>query len=169
MNDTTKRKKTARTGPVVNRRILLKGGAAAMGAAAAGSLTVFSRRARAADRLRVLSWPGYEEKDVIQEFEDTHGVKVEFKTYIGGEQMLQFFNQTPRGTYDNVLVGRRICPKTCGSRCDRALQSRREITELANYHPKFSNMYQVQAGRRDGLGHARRASASTPSPTTRTT
>ncbi len=144
MNDTTKRKKTARTGPVVNRRILLKGGAAAMGAAAAGSLTVFSRRARAADRLRVLSWPGYEEKDVIQEFEDTHGVKVEFKTYIGGEQMLQFFNQTPRGTYDNVLVDAEYIRKLAAIDALEPYDPG-AIPELANYHPKFTDMYQVQA------------------------
>ena len=47
--------------------------------------------------MRVLRWPGYEEKDVIQEFGDTHGVKAEFKIYIGGEQMLQFFSRSRFG------------------------------------------------------------------------
>ena len=91
---------------------------------------------------------GYEEKDVIQEFEDTHGVKVEFKIYIGGEQMLQFFNQTPRGTYDNVLVDAEYVRKLAALDAIEPYNPG-EITELANYHPKFSNMYQVQAG--DGM------------------
>ena len=58
MKDTDRPNKTNRTGLTVKRRTLLKGGAAAVVAAAAGSLTVFSRTARAADRLRVLTWPG---------------------------------------------------------------------------------------------------------------
>ena len=149
MKSSDKPKKTELTGPKVNRRTLLKAGAATAGVAAAGSLTIFSRTARAADRLRVLTWPGYEEKGVIQEFEDTHGVNVEFKTYIGGEQMLQFFNQTPRGTYDNVLVDAEYIRKLDRHRRDRALQPRRRCSELANYHPKFTDMHQVQAG--DGL------------------
>ena len=149
MKDSDRAKNTERTGLKVNRRTLLKGGAAAAaGVAAAGSLTIFSRSARAADTLRVLTWPGYEEKDVIQEFEDTHGVKVEFKIYIGGEQMLQFFNQTPRGTYDNVLADAEYVRKLAALDAIEPYNPG-EITELANYHPKFNNMYQVQAG--DGM------------------
>ncbi len=148
MNNGDSSKKTEGTGLKVNRRTLLKGGAAAAGAAAAGSLTIFSRTARAADTLRVLCWPGYEEKDVIQEFEDTHGVNVEFKIYIGGEQMLQFFNQTPRGTYDNVLADAEYIRKLAAIDAVEPYNPG-EVPELANYHPKFNDMHQVQAG--DGM------------------
>ena len=144
MRDTGKPNKTERTGPTVNRRTLLKAGAATAGAAAAGSLTIFSRTARAADTLRVLCWPGYEERGVIEEFEDTHGVKVEFKIYIGGEQMLQFFNQTPRGTYDNVLTDAEYVRKLAAIDAIEPYNPG-DITELANYHPKFNDMHQVQA------------------------
>lgn len=53
--------------------------------------------------LRVLSWIGYEEPAIIDGFKEEYGVEVEFKTYIGGEQMLQFFNQSPPGTYDALI------------------------------------------------------------------
>jgi spermidine/putrescine transport system substrate-binding protein len=53
--------------------------------------------------LRILSWAGYDEPEVIGPFEKEMGVKVEFKTYVGGEQMLQFFNQSPPGTFDGII------------------------------------------------------------------
>lgn len=53
--------------------------------------------------LRILSWAGYDEPEIIGPFEEKMGVKVEFKTYIGGEQMLQFFNQAPPGTFDGII------------------------------------------------------------------
>ena len=144
MRNAKQPKKIKRPALTVNRRTLLKGGVAAAGIAAAGKLTVFARTARAADKLRVLTWPGYEEKVVIEEFEDTHSVKVDFKIYIGGEQMLQFFNQTPRGTYDNVLADaeyvRKLAAIDAIEPYDPGL-----IPELVNYHPRFNNMYQVQA------------------------
>ena len=51
--------------------------------------------------LRILSWAGYDEPEIIGPFEKEMGVKVEFKTYVGGEQMLQFFNQSPQ--YINTI------------------------------------------------------------------
>ena len=53
--------------------------------------------------LRILSWAGYDEPEIIGPFEEKMGVKVEFKTYVGGEQMLQFFNQSPPGTFDGII------------------------------------------------------------------
>ena len=144
MSNTKRPKKIKHAGPIVNRRTLLKTGAAAAGVAAAGKLTVFSRKARAAESLRILTWPGYEEKGVIEEFEDTHSVKVEFKIYLGGEQMLQFFNQTPRGTFDGLLVDAEYVRKL---RAINAIDpfDPKDIPERANYHPKFLNMPQIEA------------------------
>lgn len=53
--------------------------------------------------LRILSWSGYDEPEIIGKFEQENKVKVEFKTYVGGEQMLQFFNQSPAGTFDGII------------------------------------------------------------------
>lgn len=53
--------------------------------------------------LRILSWSGYDEPEIIGKFEQDNQVKVEFKTYVGGEQMLQFFNQSPPGTFDGII------------------------------------------------------------------
>jgi spermidine/putrescine transport system substrate-binding protein len=53
--------------------------------------------------LRILSWAGYDEPEIIGKFEKENNVKVEFKTYVGGEQMLQFFNQSPPGTFDGII------------------------------------------------------------------
>ena len=142
MRGANRRKKKDRPGPGLSRRTLLKAGAAA---AAAGSLTVFSRSARAADRLRVLAWPGYEEKGIAREFEETHGVRVDFKTYIGGEQMLQLFHRAPRGTYDSVLLDAEYVRKLAAV---DALEpyNPADVPELANYHPEFTNMRQLRAG-----------------------
>ena len=145
MRGTDKSNKTDRLGPGFDRRTLLKAGAAAAGAAAAGALTVFSRSARAADRLRVLAWPGYEEKGMAQEFEETHGVRVDFTTYIGGDHMLQLFHRAPRGTYDSVLLDAEYVRKLTGIDALAPYNSG-EVPELANYHPEFTNMRQLRAG-----------------------
>ncbi len=125
--------------PTLTRRGLLKTGAAAV-----GSLTVFSRGTRAADRLRILTWPGYEERAVIQEFEDTSGVKVDFDTYVGGDRMLRIFNRAPRGTYGSVVADAENVRKLTAI---DAIEPYRpgEVAELANYHPKFADLRQVRA------------------------
>ena len=89
------------SGSKATRRRFL-GAAAAGGVSAWSGLTIFSRSAHAAGRMRVLCWPGYEEKPVIEEFEQKNDCKVEFKTYIGGEQMLQFYAQSPKGTFERT-------------------------------------------------------------------
>ena len=59
--------------------------------------------AGAGKTLRILSWAGYDEPEIIGPFEEKMGVTVEFKTYVGGEQMLQFLNQSPPGTFDGII------------------------------------------------------------------
>ena len=134
--------------PLTRRKFLGTAGAAAAGAAAASNLTIFSRKAKAADRLRILTWSGYEEKAVIEEFEDTHGVKVDFKTYVGEEQMLQFFNQSPPGTYDNIVLSPEYVRKLIAIDALDPFDPK-HMPELANYHPSFRKIHHVQAG--DGM------------------
>ncbi|NWJ25578.1 extracellular solute-binding protein [Rhizobium sp. RM] len=120
----------------ISRRKLLGTAAAGATAAAFGNFTIFSRQAQAAEPLRVLCWPGYEERDVIAEFEDLHKTKVEFKIYIGGEQMLQFFAQTPPGTFDAIISDAEYVQKLKANKAIEAYKTD-SFKELANYHPKF--------------------------------
>lgn len=123
--------------PDMSRRTLL-GGAAVTAGAAFGNFTIFSREARANEPLRVLCWPGYEERDVVAEFEELHKTKVEFKIYIGGEQMLQFFAQTPPGTFDAIISDAEYVQKLKAQSAIEAYKTE-GFDELANYHPKFRN------------------------------
>ncbi|RWX81523.1 extracellular solute-binding protein [Neorhizobium lilium] len=129
-------KATSSKSSSISRRMLL--GSAAAGAAATtfGNFTILSRQAQAAEPLRVLCWPGYEEKDVIAEFEDLHKTKVEFKIYIGGEQMLQFFAQTAPGTFDAIISDAEYVQKLKANKTIEAYKTD-GFAELANYHPKF--------------------------------
>lgn len=120
----------------ISRRTLLTTAAAGAATAAFGNFTIFSRQAQAAEPLRVLCWPGYEERDVIAEFEDLHKTKVEFKIYIGGEQMLQFFAQTPPGTFDAIISDAEYVQKLKANKAIEAYKTD-GFAELANYHPKF--------------------------------
>lgn len=128
------------SGPDLDRRSVLKGMSAAAAGTTFGTFSIFSKSAQAqsSEPLRVLCWPGYEERQVIEEFEDLHGTNVEFRIYIGGEQMLQFFAQTPPGTFDAIIADAEYVEKL---QAQDAIEpySTAEITELANYHPRFSD------------------------------
>ncbi len=120
----------------ITRRTLLGSAVAGTAAATFGNFTIFSRHAQAAEPLRILCWPGYEERDVIAEFEDLHKTKVEFKIYIGGEQMLQFFAQTPPGTFDAIISDAEYVQKLKANKAIEAYKTE-GFVELANYHQKF--------------------------------
>jgi spermidine/putrescine transport system substrate-binding protein len=53
--------------------------------------------------LNVLSWPGYDEPELNQPFEQKYGVRINFKTYVGGDQMYALLTQS-KGVYDAVVV-----------------------------------------------------------------
>jgi spermidine/putrescine transport system substrate-binding protein len=129
----------------LTRRSLNKGLGALAASTAFGTFTIISRSARAAGPLRILCWPGYEEKDVIAEFEDLNKVKVEFKIYIGGEQMLQFFAQTPPGTFDAIISDAEYVQKFVAQNAVEAFPTA-GLPELANYHPRFADFAPMRAG-----------------------
>ena len=52
--------------------------------------------------LNVLAWIGHDEEKIIKRFEEKYGVKVNVKTYIGGDQMFALFNQSQPGDYDVI-------------------------------------------------------------------
>ncbi|WP_181704980.1 ABC transporter substrate-binding protein [Chthonobacter rhizosphaerae] len=128
-----------------SRRGVLQGIGGLAAASTFGTFTIISRSARAAEPLRILCWPGYEEKSVIEEFEDIHKTKVEFKIYIGGEQMLQFYAQTPPGTFDAIISDAEYVQKLVAQKAVEAFPSA-AIPELANYHPKFADFAPMRAG-----------------------
>lgn len=53
--------------------------------------------------LNLLCWTGYEELQLIEPFEKRYGVKVRYKTFVGGDAMYALLTQT-RGQYDVVVV-----------------------------------------------------------------
>ncbi|MDE2630306.1 MAG: extracellular solute-binding protein, partial [Alphaproteobacteria bacterium] len=53
--------------------------------------------------INVLAWTGYEEPQLTQAFEKATGIRVNVKTYVGGDQMYSIFSTT-KNTYDAVIV-----------------------------------------------------------------
>jgi spermidine/putrescine transport system substrate-binding protein len=89
--------------------------------------------------IRILSWPGYEEKDVVGKFEQDTGIKVEFKNYVGGEQMLQLVSQSPPGTYDSVVADAEYLPKLIALNAIEPLKPE-DFPEFSNYVPAYQKM-----------------------------
>jgi spermidine/putrescine transport system substrate-binding protein len=132
----------------LSRRTFTKG-LAATAAVGLGTFSFFHRTPVAADKsLRILSWAGYDETDVIGEFEDTHKVKVDFKLFVGDEQMLQFFNQTPPGTFDAIIADVEYVNKLVASNAIDPI-AMADIPEFVNYHPAFRDEPALSAG--DGM------------------
>jgi len=52
--------------------------------------------------MNLLCWPGYEESKLISIFEKKYGVKVNYKVYIGGDQMFSIFTHSHE-QYDVVV------------------------------------------------------------------
>ncbi len=134
---------STRPGSKATRRRFL-GAATAGGVAAWSGLTIFSREAHAAGRMRVLCWPGYEEKPVVEEFEQKNDCKVEFKTYIGGEQMLQFFAQSPKGTFDAIISDAEYVQKLTAQKALDPLKAT-DFPNLADYHPRYRDFPPLRA------------------------
>lgn len=86
--------------------------------------------------LRVLSWPGYDEPEVIDGFKEEFGVDVEFRTYLGGEQMLQFYNQSPQGTFDVLIADGEYVERLVALDALEALNPD-DFPNLADYHPEY--------------------------------
>lgn len=119
-------------------------GAMATGAVAWSNLTIFERQAKAADKLRILCWPGYEEKPVIEEFEDVNKCKVEFKTYIGGEQMLQFYAQSPKGTFDAIISDAEYVQKLTAQKALDPMKPA-DFPNLKDFHPDYADFPLLRA------------------------
>ena len=155
------------SGSKATRRRFL-GAATAGGVAAWSGLTIFSRTAHAAGRMRVLCWPGYDEKPVVGEFEEKNRVKVEFKNYIGGEQMLQFYAQSPKGTFDAIISDAEYVQKFVAQKALDAAEHG-GLPESRRLSTRSIATSRRCARRTARPGASPRASASTASPTTPST
>ena len=82
-----------------------------VGSVVLGLLLIPGGGATAAERvLNLLCWVGYEEPSMINVFEDEYDVKVNAKTYVGGDAMFTLFTQS-RDVYDVVVVDPEYLPK----------------------------------------------------------
>ena len=94
--------------------------------------------------LNLLCWSGYEDPMFIKAFEDQYKIKVNAKTFFGGDGMMALLTQSP-GTYDVVVVDKDYLQK---------LYEARLLTELRESDYDFSNYWPVfqdaSFARRDG-------------------
>ena len=70
--------------------------------------------------------------------------KVEFKTYIGGEQMLQFFAQSPKGTFDAIISDAEYVQKLTAQKALDPMNPA-DFPNLADYHPKYRDFPPLRA------------------------
>src|SRR6188474_1747791 len=125
----------------ISRRAFVAAATAA-GAVSWTNLTIFTASAQAP--LRVLAWPGYDEKPVVGEFEEANKVKVEFKNYIGGEQMLQFYAQTPKGTFDAIISDAEYVQKVVAQNALVPL-NKADFPAIKDFHPAYQDFAPLQA------------------------
>ncbi|RWC50522.1 MAG: extracellular solute-binding protein [Mesorhizobium sp.] len=135
-------KSTAGSG--LSRRKFLATTAAAAAAVSWSNLTIVNK-AKAAGTLRVLAWPGYDEKPVVGQFEEENGVKVEFKNYIGGEQMMQFYAQSPKGTFDAIISDAEYVQKFVAQNAVVPLK-KADFKHLADFHPAYQDFAPLRTG-----------------------
>jgi spermidine/putrescine transport system substrate-binding protein len=75
---------------------------------------ILSFRHTKSKELNLLAWVGYDEQDMLEPFEKKYNVKVNVKTYIGGDSMFALFTQSQR-TYDVVVIDPEFIQKLHGA------------------------------------------------------
>ncbi len=86
------------------RRQMLRGAAAASGAALLSNTPFTAAQAQTDDKtLTWLTYPGHGAPEVVAPFEEKYGVKIVSKEYSGGERLLALIHGSPAGTFDVVL------------------------------------------------------------------
>ena len=82
----------------VSRRRFLGASAAATALCSAPRIASAQQKA-----LNLLAWIGYQETDIVRPFEEQYGVRLNVKTYVGGDQMFSLL-MASKGIYDVVLM-----------------------------------------------------------------
>jgi spermidine/putrescine transport system substrate-binding protein len=129
----------------LSRRTFLASAAATAGAVSLSNLTIINKARAAGKTLRVLAWPGYDEKPVVGPFEEKYGVKVEFKNYIGGEQMMQFYSQTPKGTFDAIISDAEYVQKFVAQKAVVPVK-KADFPHLKDFHPSYQDFAPLRTG-----------------------
>jgi spermidine/putrescine transport system substrate-binding protein len=86
--------------------------------------------------LNLLAWSGYEEADFLAPFENSHGVKVNVRTYPNPDQMVSILLSSP-GQFDLVVVDPEYIPVLVGKGALRELDY--SILNLSSYFPFFQD------------------------------
>lgn len=84
--------------------------------------------------LNLLCWTGYEEPQLLKPFEERYGIKVNYKTFVGGDAMYALLTQS-RGRYDVVVVDPEYIAKLHGG--GRLSSLNPADYNLADYLPTF--------------------------------
>lgn len=93
-----------------DRRTVLKGGAATLGLAAAGSIAPAVSVRGDETTLNWLTWAGHSDPYIIEPFEKATGIKIKAKEYAAGDLALVELIQNP-GLYDVVSVSGEFLPE----------------------------------------------------------
>jgi spermidine/putrescine transport system substrate-binding protein len=88
--------------------------------------------------LNLLCWSGYEEPQFIGVFEKKFNVKVNYKTFFGGDGMLALVNQSPK-EYDVVVVDKDYLSKLYAA--GRLKELTPSDYDFSDYFQPFKNTY----------------------------
>ena len=95
VNSTRKKKRPAPT-----RRTLLRAGAA--GAAILAAPALISRRASAAEPLKVVAWKGYVTDEMLETFKNRTGIEVALTSHDGDQFVLDSWMRSDKAIHDMV-------------------------------------------------------------------
>ena len=90
--------------------------------------------------VRLLAWVGYDEPDLLAEFQQRTGIKVNVDTFIGGSQMLARLRGDP-GAFDVVVLDPEFIALAAGEGLLEPL-GRSEV-DFSHYHPFFKDRPEI--------------------------
>lgn len=110
--------------------------------AALTALTLFSGCASNQEQkvLNVLTWDGYIPEDVLNDFQQSTGIKINFSNFESNEEMLAKLEATQGGDYDLVIGSDYILKQAISENLIQELD-KSKIPNFENLDPAFLNQY----------------------------
>ncbi len=108
----------------------------ALAAMVAGIAIWSGRTPPGSKEVNLLCWVGYEEPEFISDFEEESGIRVNTKTFIGGDQMYSLLSQSS-GEYDVVVMDPEYISKLHGA--GKLLPLNRQDYEFDDYFKFFAD------------------------------
>jgi spermidine/putrescine transport system substrate-binding protein len=105
-----------------------------LGIALALVMSLLCSCGKKAETLRVLAWIGYDEPDFISLAESRTGLRIQVKTFVGGDQMFALLQQDPVA-YDVVVVDPEYVQKLITLKSIQPLPA--EKFDFSDYFPTF--------------------------------